>query len=237
MTILKHFDALTNRGLKVIPLRENSKVPMYRGWTENWDKDRVRAKLQQFPDANIGVLLGDVIDVEGDSEEANKLLLDLIGDYPHPCYQSARSTHHLFLPPSAELRHWEWNEIEFRGHGHQSVLPPSRAAGIAYKWLRQFQFPVPPIPDRLLDFYMSKLEKPKKRDKLKKGHVKVWCSHCCEPVMLHRKRFDLELEAFKLLGQKWECQECRVVDLRPACRLIRAGVPDRIIKVNALLEV
>lgn len=234
-TILQHFDVLTERGLKIIPLRENTKIPMCKGWTQNWCKDAARHKLAMFPDANIGLLLGDIIDVEGDSEDANKVLVDLIGDYPHPCYQSLRSTHHLFVTPDVDLRHFEVNEIEFRGHGHQSVLPPSTAAGVVYKWLKQFQFPIPPMPSRLYDFYQSK--KRKRGDRLKKGHVKVWCGACGTKCFLHRKRFELELEAFKLLGSKWECQGCRAIDLRPACRLIRAGVPDKVIRVNAFEQV
>lgn len=234
-TILQHFDVLTDRGLKIIPLRENSKIPMCKGWTAGWCRESARQKLTVFPDANIGLLLGEIIDVEGDSEDANKVLLDLIGDYPHPCYQSLRSIHHLFVSPDSDLRHFEVNDIEFRGYGHQSVLPPSTAAGVVYKWLRQFHFPIPPMPSRLYDFYQSK--KRKTGAKVKKGHLMVRCGACEQKCFLHRKRFDLELAAFKLLGSKWECQDCRTIDLRPACRLIRAGVPDKAIRVNAFEQV
>jgi hypothetical protein len=123
--ILAHFDALTKRGLKIIPLRENSKVPLCKAWNSDWDREVVRDKICQFPDANLGILLGDVVDVEGDSEDANRTILDLIGDYPHPCYFSTKSIHHLFLNPDPNLAHFRFKEIEFRGHGHQSVIPPS----------------------------------------------------------------------------------------------------------------
>jgi hypothetical protein len=103
--ILAHFDALTKRGLKIIPLRENSKVPLCKAWNSDWDREVVRDKICQFPDANLGILLGDVVDVEGDSEDANRTILDLIGDYPHPCYFSTKSIHHLFLNPDPNLPH------------------------------------------------------------------------------------------------------------------------------------
>lgn len=232
-TTIDHFDALTQRGIKVIPLRENSKVPMCKGWTDNWDCEVARSKLATFPDANIGILLGDIIDVEGDSEEANRIVLDLIGDYPHPCYQSTKSIHHLFLTPDPQLAHFRWKEIEFRGIGHQSVLPPSQHQGFKYKWLKAFRFPVPHMPDRLLDFYMSKAQR-KRPPVLKPGHVRVWCGGCEEQCYLHGKRWSLELRAFKLLGEKWQCRGCRTVDLRPACRLLRGGAPDEVVLTNVL---
>lgn len=231
-SILAHFDALTQRGLKLIPLRENSKVPLLKGWTTNWDRDRTREKLRQFPDANLGILLGDIVDVEGDSDEANKIVLDLIGDYPHPCYFSTKSIHHLFASPDSQLAHFRHGEIEFRGHGHQSVIPPSQHQGVLYKWLKAFRFPVPEMPDRLKDFYWSKRRN--RKNILKPGHVRVWCIDCEAECFLHRKRFDLELEAFRLLGAKWACQKCRTIDLRPACRLIRSGLSETIVRASAL---
>jgi hypothetical protein len=227
-SILDHFDALTDRGLKVIPLWENSKAPMCKGWTEDWDRTRTREKLRQFPDANLGLILGDIVDVEGDSEDANRVIADLIGDYPHPSYISTKSIHHLFLTPDKKLRHFRHGQIEFRGFGHQSVIPPSQHQGIVYRWMRTFQFPVPVMPERLHSFYLAKLRKYKVV--LKPGHIRVWCGDCGKECMLHEKRFRLELEVFRLLGSKWHCQKCRALDLRPACRLIRCGLGDEALK-------
>lgn len=220
-SILNHFDALTDRGLKIIALRENSKVPMCKGWTQNWDRDETREKLMRFPDANLGVLLGDIVDVEGDSEQANQEILELIGDYPHPAYQSTKSIHHLFRNPDPCLNHFRWGKMEFRGHGHQSVIPPSQHEGIVYRWLKQFKFPVPEMPERLQSFYFAK--KKKRKVVIKPGHMKIRCGRCEQTCYLHKKRFDLELQTFRLLDSKWECQDCRVIDLRPACRIIRSG--------------
>lgn len=221
--ILYHFEALTDKGLKVIPLKENTKIPLCKGWVSNWDKNFVREKLKKFPQCNIGVLLGDIIDVEGDSHEANKILLDIIKDYPHPTYKSNKSIHHLFLNPIDNLNHYEWNKIEFRGHGHQSVLPPSRVYESSYKWLGNFKFPVPAMPEELLTFLNNKRGNSYK-SKLKRNHLKVNCCNCKESFFMHIKRFDLELKAFRLLGLKWECHHCRAIDLRSICRHLRAGI-------------
>lgn len=227
-SIIDHFDALTDRGLKVIPLRENSKIPLAKGWTENWDRDLSRENLLRFPNCNIGLLLGEIVDVEGDSEEANETILSLIGNYPHPTYRSKKSIHHLFLSPDRNLRHFSWKKIEFRGHGHQSVLPPSQHAGIRYCWLKNFQFPVPEMPERLAGFYKSLTHV--RTNEIKPGHTKVWCCCCNKQIFLNEKRFQLELEVFNSMSMKWECQACRNIDIRSACRLVRKTKRHKITK-------
>ena len=234
--ILDHFDALTRKGLKVIPLRENSKIPLCKDWNKNWEYHQTRRKFERFPQSNIGLLLGDIVDVEGDSENANDTILKIIKDYPHPTYQSSKSIHHLFITPDPKLRHFRWEEIEFRGHGHQSVLPPSKTSDTVYKWLKNFQFPVPPMPDELITFLEKKKNKKKYSRELKPGHIKTRCANCDKTIFLHKKRHELEVKAFKLLGQKWECQNCRTIDLRQACRLIRANVPSKVIAVNGFFK-
>lgn len=213
--ILRQFDELVGRGIQVIPLRFNSKVPMCKGWT-TWDRQNARETLQRFPEANIGILLGNIIDVEGDSREANDRILNLIGDYPHPSYCSTKSIHHLFLNPDPTLKILKYRDMEFRGFKHQSVLPPSRHEGIHYQWTDSCEFPVPEMPKELLQFYRN-LKKGKQRI-VKPGHVMVRCAKCGKKNFLHKKRFGLELTIFKRLAKKWECKQCRELDLRPFCR-------------------
>lgn len=231
-SIIHHFEALCDCGLKVIPLRENSKIPVEKKWNQNWNKEHHREYLKRFPDSNIGVLLGNIVDVEGDSEEANRMIISLIGDYPHPCYMSKKSIHHLFLTPDRNLRHFRWEQIEFRGAGHQSVLPPSQHEGVKYQWLKKFKFPIPEMPEKLFKFYQNKFQNKIKH--IKHGHIQVWCASCKKKLLLHEKRFRLELEALKMLGSKWECQVCRTIDLRPACRMIRSGVSKKIVIAQSL---
>ena len=217
-TLIEHFDHLTEHGLKVIPLRQNSKIPLTKGWQKEWNFAKSRNRLQVFPEANIGLLLGDIIDVEGDNDHANNLLMALIGDYPHPSYRSTRSVHHLFRTPDPDLRLLKHDQIEFRGHGHQSVLPPSQHYGVAYQWLNEV-FPVPEMPSKLRRFYDNLANKNK--TKIKAGGLKTWCANCREECYLNQKRFQLELEAFRLLGSSWECQKCRTLDMRPIVRNLR----------------
>lgn len=231
-SILRHFDALTRQGLKVIPLRQGSKAPIYKNWNKKWNLESTREKFEAFPNANIGLLLGDIVDVEGDSEEANQIILELIKDYPHPTYKSSKSIHHLFLTPDARLRRFCWNEIEFRGHGHQSVLPPSIINETKYKWLSSFQFPVPYMPEELINFLNKKRKQASKKFKLKKNYKKINCFICRKQIMLHKKRIELEIEAFKILSQRWQCNKCRSVDIRSACRLIRAGLSRSTVALN-----
>jgi hypothetical protein len=219
-TITEHFDQLTDLGLKVIPLKVNSKAPMTKAWQKDWNWKKSREKLIQYPDANIGLLLGEIIDVEGDDEHSNRILLNLIGDYPHPCYRSTRSVHHLFKSPDPDLKLLKHNQIEFRGFGHQSVLPPSQHFGVEYCWITQ-KFPIPEMPNRLRRFFDQL--RGEKKAKTKPGCLKVWCSSCREECRLHQKRFALELKAFNLMGSNWECQKCRTIDMRPLVRALRGN--------------
>ncbi len=221
-TVLDHFDFLTSKGLKAIPLFRGTKKPMYRGWNVRWDRHFCRSILLKNPNCNLGLLLGDVIDVEGDTESANKLLANLIGDYPHPSYTSSKSVHHLFNNPG-DLRILKFKNIEFRGHGHQSVLPPSKHEdGTIYRWTENTKFPIPNMPKKLLNFFYKVRDK--KDTILKPNHMPIHCIYCKNVFYLHKKRFELELAVFKDLCQKWCCRNCRALDIREACRIKRRYV-------------
>lgn len=218
LTIADHFENFTDLGLKVIPLRVNSKAPIAKSWQKKWDYNKNKSLFDRFPNSNIGLLLGDVIDVEGDSEQANRKLIEIIGDYPHPSYRSIRSVHHLFKTPDPNLRIFKHKEIEFRSTGHQSMLPPSKILGVEYSWITKLM-PIPEMPESLMRFYHQL--NGEKKSELKPNHIKVWCSDCNAEVYLHEKRFDLELKAFKLLHCAWKCKNCRVMDIRPVVKTIR----------------
>lgn len=219
MRILDYFDAYVAAGLQVIPLYARSKVPVGTGWNLGWDKDFCRESFRRFPQSNIGLLLGPIVDVEGDNEEANALLSRLVGDLPHPMYRSSKSTHHLFLNHDPNLTAVRFQHMEFRGYKHQSVLPPScHKDGAMYQWLVGTKFPVPPMPQELIDFY-NKHVNPKPLTK--PGHMRPWCSVCKRRFFIHRKRFALEKEAFAHFNYAWQCWNCREVDVRDLCRKLR----------------
>lgn len=221
---LAHFDKLTCQGLKVIPLRAGTKVPMAKRWTEVWDRNAARERLRLVPDANIGLLLDDVVDVEGDDEEANREINDLVGDYRHPCYTSNRSFHHLFLSPDRSLRHSQVGGIEFRGHGHQSVLPPSTCQGVDYRWVSEIVCPIPPMPPGLVRLYETagRVARKPSRPAKPKSVTEVVCPFCRKRRLMHKKRLSLEIEAFESLGVHWSCNKCRGVNVRPVVRRIKA---------------
>lgn len=222
MRLIDYFDAYAKAGLRVIPLFPKSKVPMWDGWNLNWEEDRCRQACVKYPFANLGLLLGEIVDVEGDTEDANKSLAQMIGDCPHPIYRSSKSDHHLFMNPDPDLTARRFSDIEFRAYKHQSVIPPSRHEdGTQYQWLAKTKFPIPPMPGTLLEYYQRNIAN-LHRPNIKPGHLRPWCSACRQKKYIHKKRYHLEVEAFKTLGLNWECRICRSVDIRELCRELRA---------------
>lgn len=131
---------------KPIAIYPNSKIPIGKGWNI-WSYEKNKNFIKQYKNCNIGLLLGEILDVEGDTPNANKILFEMIKDYKHPIYKSNKSYHHLFLNIDNKIRRKCAHGIEFRGYGHQSLLPPSND----YEWISFCK--VPPMPKRLIQFY------------------------------------------------------------------------------------
>ncbi len=206
--------------MKVIPLYPNSKIPVGKSWQDNWNHDASREICKRFPKNNMGILLGDIVDVEGDTAKANDLLFNLVGDIPHPIYRSSKSTHHLFINPDPNLTIFCHDGMEFRAHRHQSVVPPSRHVdGSKYHWLKQTKFPIPEVPLALLEYYEK--HNPPQQPHVKPGHMRPWCSVCKQRKYINRKRYLLEQKAFEKLHYGWQCHQCREMDVRQMCRVIR----------------
>ncbi len=138
------------RGWRVLPLREG-KIPRLKAWQRaaTADAETIERWWQEHPGDNVGVRLGEasgVIDVECDSAEAEKMLLDLFnGDPPvTPTWIAKRGKHRLFRwradLPHPENAVFKFGPLEFRtgngDKGAQSVFPPSiHPSGMEYKWL------------------------------------------------------------------------------------------------------
>lgn len=137
--------------LRIVPLHDRDKLPRIKDWQNqaSADVDTVEAWWDQWPDANIGVLLGPtsgpgIIDVEYDSNEGHRTARKLFANTSTPTYQSDRSVHRLFLwkddyglPPQAKI---EVAGLEIRhgagDKGAQSVFPPSiHPSSAVYQWL------------------------------------------------------------------------------------------------------
>lgn len=171
-------EAYVNIGLFPIPCYHASKRPMNVGWNDGWSVENCLAAFRQFPGANVGILLGDIVDVEGDTPEANMFLNDLLKDHPHPQWTSAKSVHHLFLNPDPTLTRRVFQDVEFRGHRHQSIVPPSlHDSGIRYQWCEVTEFPVPPMPSSLLEFFESIPKKFRNTQGKKPEEVVFSCNH------------------------------------------------------------
>jgi hypothetical protein len=225
--MLSHFDYYTKMGLKPIPLYPNTKKPIEFRWNTNWEEKHIR-NFFATKNVNMGLLLGDIIDVEGDTETANKILIDLIGDYPHPSYSGSKSQHHLFINPDPNLTRITFSDVEFRAHKHQSVIPPSiHPDGTKYVWISDF-LPVPEMPRQLLQFLNDlknqRVKKVIKRNKriIPKSCVRPWCSKCQKKEVMNRRRYYLEVEAFEILGINWQCRKCRCFDIRNICKKIKS---------------
>lgn len=219
MNILAWYDAYVAQGLKIIPLRPEAKKA-YWDWNKKiWDEDENRWVFIKKPTSNMGLVLGEIMDVEGDTVAANKRLLKLTANCPHPMYSSSKSIHHLFLNPDPSLSIIKFDGIEFRGKKHMSVLPPSRHEdGTQYMWMPESRFPIPKMPKSILHL----LKQARRQGAGQKpGSQRIHCSKCCQEKTLHYKRLRLEIKAFKILEQKWECYQCRLVDIRPLCRELR----------------
>jgi hypothetical protein len=222
MTLVEHFDYYTLvLGWQVIPVYPKSKVPVGTGWNGRYSIDQHRHFLFRRPTFNLGLLLGDIVDVEGDTPEANEFLDTLLAGVPHPSYRSDKSVHHLFRCPDRRLTALRVNGIEFRGRQHHSVLPPSvHANGARYQWLVRPTI-VPDLPGELFSLYQA--HKHEGRGANRPKFIRPLCGRCGQEAPVHHKRFELEIRAFKEYGRKWECQRCRTVDVRPKCRAIRAS--------------
>lgn len=218
---LDYFDFYVKKGFNPIPVYKRSKVPIGLKWNKKWNKN-FNLNYFQNHECNIGILLGEIVDVEADTEEANQLLTQLIGDIKHPCYKSYKSFHHFFINPDPYLTAIRYKDIEFRGNKHHSVVPPSlHENGTEYKWVESSVFPPPEMPDSLLDFYNQIIKSRKtslprqknKKIKIKPFHAKTICKKCNKTVFLHKKRLILEVAAFKENNLIWTCRECRDLNI------------------------
>jgi hypothetical protein len=223
MDAIRIFNEYKNLGYHLIPLHKGTKKPIMKNWNKKYSYKRIESFLLQNPgNYNFGILLGDVIDIEGDSLEANIFLNDTLKDIPHAIYQSSKSTHHLFRMGSKFFTRHICNGIEFRGYGHQSVVPPStHENGAKYTWITDKipanQLPVLP-PELELKIKTFK----KRSQKFTKPHnKKIKCFACEKFCFINKRRLDLELSVLRSIGHKWMCNPCRPYDLRENIRNLR----------------
>jgi hypothetical protein len=202
-----------NLNWKIIPLHANTKQPIFKDWNIKWNKEITETIFSQYLDCNIGLLLGNVIDIEADTEESNKLINDLLKDYNHPIYKSDKSCHHLFKNPYKHLTRFVKNHIEFRAYNHHSVLPPSiHPNGSIYTWVTSYET-IPEMPQSLKNLFSSLggdivINKIKEKHQTFK-HDYLRCNSCHKKFLLHKARLEIELLAFSSKNIQWQCNDCR----------------------------
>lgn len=229
MKALQIFEFYKNCGYKIIPLYHASKTPIFKNWNDDYDFEIIEIFLKSNKNPiNFGILLGEIVDVEGDSEEANAFLDAVLKNIDHPVYQSSKSKHHLFKNHDSKLTRLTNNGVEFRASRHQSVIPPStHNDGQKYKWItdiyRVTDIPLMPVElsQKLAEIKNKSIHCKSKKSIVKPGHIQVNCCMCENKCFLHKKRFYDELEIFKSTNEKWSCQKCRKIDLRILVRSIR----------------
>jgi len=224
-TVKSSFEKLVFLGFQPILLFPKTKKPIFASWNKNYNPNKYFRIIDNNSDYNIGVLLGDVIDVEGDNEKANKFLDNLFSDIHHPVYKSFKSSHHLFRARSNfNVTRFNQNGIEIRAKGHQSVVPPSihEIDGAIYEWINDVtHISTLPILNINLEQEIYRFCNNIGAKVLRKHSMRIWCSKCEKQIMLNKKRTHLEIEIFKRMNQKWKCHKCRPFSIKNEIKSFR----------------
>ena len=221
MNLRRIFSYYIELGYQPILLAPKSKSPILRDWNKKYDPKPYFTLLKNRVQYNMGFLLGKIVDIEGDTPEANEFLNKIFYDYIHPSFRSYKSTHHIFkCRDNYNLKRFASKGIEIRNRQHQSVVPPSQHEQMAesYAWTS------PPVEYTEIPVFDEILESKIKRfcglsnSIIKPNHQKVWCANCRNQKFINGNRFNQELSLFKSMGLPWTCHKCREVDLRPLIR-------------------
>ena len=195
-------------GYQPILLNYNSKAPIFFKWQKNYNYKVYLPLLENGKKYNLGLLLGKTIDIEGDSEEANIILNNNFLNVNHPIYKSKKSYHHLFKNSYRNISRIQNNNIEIRGYGHQSVVPPSNVDSEKdYVWIEDL---VPykdlaEIPDYFAKQYNLETLKRINKNKLKSTDKSViWCKQCSSKFYLNR----ILITNILAKNTKWVCKNC-----------------------------
>jgi hypothetical protein len=159
---------LLEAGFWVVAIHPRTKRPIGKAWgLKRWDEQRLRAAFERFPDAGIGICLGpgrapgggDLIDIEGDGQEAKETLAKLMGgEIPEtPAWSSRRGEHNLFITDIGRLQRAlieaggkEGTDEKGKGAWHLEALPGLEIRVGGFKedgtTVKQVQSVIPPTP-------------------------------------------------------------------------------------------
>ena len=148
--------AFTEAGYHVCLIKPNDKKPIGNEWqNRRYAVDELRRRFDANPALNVGIVLGEVIDVECDSPEAEQALLRWFdGVEPQTIsWQSARGKHRLFLNDArfaslGAVVKVEGVEVRLGGSkGAQSLLPPSVTDEFTREWINGPETPIADLPE------------------------------------------------------------------------------------------
>jgi hypothetical protein len=230
------FEKLVFFGYKPILLAPKSKKPIFAEWNKHYNCHKYFPLLNNTDGFNVGILLGNVIDIEGDDEKANKFLNDLFINIPHPSFKSYKSTHHLFRArPNYNLTRFQGRGIEIRARDHQSVVPPSihELEGAVYEWTSDVQhISTLPILTKQIEYAIYRYCNLNNKT-VKKGSCVIHCNECRKKCYLKKKRVELEIYFYKSKNQKWICHECRNQPVAKELRAFkRSGCMDDLFRIQ-----
>lgn len=188
---------------KIVPCKINTKIPLINEWNSNYNLEEAKEIIvREKGNCNLSLLLGNVIDVENDSESAKQKIDKLTKNFSHPCYRSSKSTHHLFYTKLKINRYFK-NCIDIRGFGHLSLLPPSIAKDNSiYKWnnLPTKKNFVTLLPKSIVDLVLDANQR--------NLHL---CKVCKKSFFVCEKKYQKELDVNKRLLHTfgWKCNKCK----------------------------
>lgn len=214
-SVQEAFEIYRNIKWSVIAVVPGTKIPRFPSWNNTYYPYMHQAYIGQNPKANIGLLLGRIIDIEADNEESENKLNSMFKNVPHLQYRSGRGTHHLFLNKKTNFKKLIVDGVEYRGYSHHSLLPPSIGpSGFQYEWSENSTELITPLPkfieNKILKYHCEK-----------GYHKNITCKKCQKQFKIAAKRLNLEMKALSLIKHPWKCHGCREWDLRKICRLIR----------------
>lgn len=133
------------QGLHVFPLQAGSKIPHKgtRGCKDGTtDPDAIRAWWERWPDSNLAIATGHVVDViDIDGPEGVKSWLSIIDELP-PIFGRVSTPrpggNHLYVAatPGRGNKAGLLPHIDYRGDGGYVVAPPSFTDQGTYRWLQ-----------------------------------------------------------------------------------------------------
>ncbi len=150
-------------GLCIIPMRQDTKSP-YIGWkqyqTEMPTRDNIVEWWEQWPDAMIGLVTGDLNGIcllDVDSVEAGKKIREIAPDIGDPHAKTPRPGWHWYFksPKGLTCHDGVSTEIDIKAQGGLAIIPPSNRNGKSYKFISpDFDFRnLQSLPEEIIDSF------------------------------------------------------------------------------------